>query len=85
MEVSKGGGDNPQKEMNVNVDLSQATTVECTNCNSKFFQNAMMFKKVSKILTGADTDQYAPIQTFRCMDCGEVLDDFLPEEMKKNK
>ena len=38
-----------------------------------------MFKKVSKLLTGSPTDQVAPIQVFRCMDCGMPCEELMPE------
>lgn len=63
----------------VNINLAEQPNIECTECNGIYFEQAMQFKKVSKLLTGSPQDQIAPIQVFRCMDCGTPCTELMPE------
>jgi DNA-directed RNA polymerase subunit RPC12/RpoP len=79
MELSQGGGQ-PQQQLNIN--LAEQPDITCENCGGKFFEIAFMFKKVSKLLTGSPQDQIAPIQAYRCSDCGQPCEELLPEGLK---
>lgn len=61
--------------------LNSSTPIICTSCNGRFFQSAIMFRKISKLLTATTQDAIIPIETFRCMDCGEVLSELLPTNL----
>ena len=70
--VGKQGG------QQLNIDISKAAPVLCDNpeCENDMFMPAMKFRKVSKLLTGAKTDQIVPIQVFMCTACGNVNKEF---------
>jgi len=67
---------------NVNVDISQTTPVLCEECNGTYFEQAMVLRRVSAILTGQGKPGFMPIPVFRCADCGHVNKDFLPKEVQ---
>lgn len=58
------------------IDLKEQPTVECENCNSKYFKEVVLIKKVSKILTGNVDDALVPFPTYMCNSCGHVNKDF---------
>ena len=58
------------------IDLKEQPTLECENCNSKFFKEVVLIKKVSKILTGSPEDTLVPFPTYMCNNCGHVNKDF---------
>ena len=58
------------------VNLKEQPTVECEKCNSKYFKEVTMIKKVSKILTGSSEDTLVPFPTYMCNNCGNVNTDF---------
>ena len=58
------------------IDLKQQPTVECEKCESIFFKEVTMIKKVSKILTGSGEDTLVPFPTYMCESCGHVNEDF---------
>lgn len=58
------------------IDLKQQETVACEKCNSKFFKEVVLIKKVPKLLTGSGEDTLVPFPTYRCDDCGHVNIDF---------
>lgn len=66
------------------VDLNQTTGTTCDECHSVFFENVMIIRKVSALLTGTGQPGYVPIPVFRCADCGHVNSEFMPKSMGKS-
>ena len=58
------------------IDLRQQTTIKCEKCESKFFKEVTMLKKVPKLLTGSAEDTIVPFPTYMCNECGHVNVDF---------
>ena len=58
------------------IDLRQQTTIKCEKCESKFFKEVTMLKKVPKLLTGSHEDTLVPFPTYMCNDCGHVNKEF---------
>lgn len=58
------------------IDLKQQPTVVCEKCESKFFKEVTLIKKVSKILTGSSEDTIVPFPTYMCNECGHVNEEF---------
>ena len=58
------------------IDLKQQPTVVCENCESKYFKEVVLIKKVSKLLTGSSEDTLVPFPTYMCESCGHVNEDF---------
>ena len=58
------------------VDLREQPSVKCEKCESLFFEEVTMIKKVSKLLTGSAEDTIVPFPTYMCNECGHVNEDF---------
>ena len=58
------------------IDLRQQVTIKCEKCESKFFKEVTMLKKVPKLLTGSSEDTIVTFHTYMCNDCGHVNEDF---------
>jgi hypothetical protein len=58
------------------IDLRQQETVKCEKCESKFFKEITMLKKVPKLLTGSHEDTLVPFPTYMCNECGHVNEEF---------
>jgi predicted nucleic acid-binding Zn ribbon protein len=58
------------------VDLREQPSVKCEKCESLFFKEVTMIKKVSKLLTGSSEDTIVPFPTYRCDDCHHVNEEF---------
>jgi len=65
--------------------LAQSTPVMCENCGGMFFKQVAVFRKVSKLLIGAPTDQLLTIPVFRCDDCGVPYQNSIPNEDQLDK
>lgn len=72
----------PQLNIQKQIDLTLTSPVECDRCKSQAFQQAMMLRKVSAIVTGEGEDGYMPVGVFACVACGHINDQFIPEEIK---
>ena len=58
------------------IDLREQPTVKCEKCESVWFEEVTMIKKVSKLLTGGTEDTIVPFPTYMCNECGHVNEDF---------
>ena len=58
------------------INLKEQQTIKCEKCESKFFKEVTMLKKVPALLTGSHEDTIVPFPTYMCNDCGHVNSDF---------
>jgi uncharacterized Zn finger protein len=58
------------------IDLREQPTLMCEKCQSEYFEEVVMIKKVSKLYTGSSEDTIVPFPTYRCADCGHVNEEF---------
>jgi len=65
--------------MTQKIDLSLGTDIVCEKCGNYTFEEVMMFKKFSALVSGNGQPGIAPIPTFACVACGNVNADFLPK------
>ena len=66
----------------LNVDFNQTTAVICEECNGTYFDQALVLRKASGILTGQAKPTIIPIPVFKCTKCGHVNGEFLPQEIQ---
>jgi hypothetical protein len=64
-------------EINQDQILTHSTPTACDNCGGMFFRQVAIFRKVSKILLAAPTDQLLTFPIFRCDDCGVPYGDMI--------
>lgn len=74
-----------QKQQQKPVDLSKTTAWLCDQCGGEVFNAGLLLRKVSRFISGDAKDGLAPVQTFYCVKCGHVNDDFYPPEINKAK
>lgn len=67
---------NPNQQMQ--LDISLATDVMCSECGNFFFQPVLMFKKLSAIVSPNGEEVLIPIETAICTKCGNLNDEFDP-------
>lgn len=60
----------------IHIDVREHPTVECEECKSIFFEEVTIIKKISKFVTGSSNDEYAPIKTYACKNCGHINEEF---------
>ena len=64
------------------IELSQTKPVVCAKCGGKVFNQGIILREVSSLLTGNGKPGLVPIPIFYCEKCGEILPMSIPEEIK---
>jgi uncharacterized Zn finger protein len=67
----------------MNINLEDTTEITCDECGNEVFNAGLLLRKVSRFLSGDAQDGMAPVQTFYCVKCGHVNNDFYPPELAK--
>ena len=70
-------------EKGINVDITQTQGVTCEECGNAYFEDGLIIRKASGLLTGAGQPSYIPIPIFCCKKCGHVNEEFRPKQMEK--
>lgn len=60
-------------------DLSLATDLVCESCQNRTFQEVLLMKKVSALVSPNGKEGIIPIPTFACVACGYVNEMFRPK------
>ena len=71
---------NPQQQMQMNIDFEQITPVVCDECGHDVFTQALKMRKISALLSPTGQETMIPVQAFACVKCGHINKDFLPKE-----
>lgn len=71
-----------QQQQNLNVDINQTSGVTCDDCGGVYFDQSLILRKVSGLISGTGKPSYIPIPVFACKKCGSVNKEFLPQEIK---
>jgi hypothetical protein len=69
------------KQINVNIDLKTTTAVE-SSTGGQIFQEGIIFRKVSRFVTGTNEDSIISVPCFFDSTTGEVLVELLPKELR---
>jgi uncharacterized Zn finger protein len=77
MARDKFGGPPPMAPQ-MNVDLSKADDVICERCGNYTFEQVMLMKRMSALVSPTGKEAVVPIPTFACNACGHINKQFLP-------
>lgn len=69
------------KNFNLKIDVKKDTTQFYNEDGNKIFQEALIFRKVSKFLTGQQEDTMIPVTVFVDIKTGKICKDLLPKEL----
>jgi len=62
----------PKRKKQVQVDLKQADTIKCDDCNNYLFITSFVLKKVSALVSPNGQEGIVPLQVYSCGNCGKV-------------
>ena len=65
-------------KQSMNIDLSNAQDVTCESCGNYTFQEVVLMKRVSALVSPTGKEAIVPIPTFACNACGFINKQFLP-------
>jgi hypothetical protein len=63
-----------QAQTQVQVDLKDADTMKCDDCDNSVFIPAFFIKRLSPIVSPTGKEALIPIQVYSCGNCGKVPD-----------
>lgn len=66
----------------LNIDFTKTTPIEGYN-GGKLFGQAVIIRKISKFIIGADEDAMIPIPVFYDLESKKILVDSLPRELRE--
>ena len=66
------------------IRLEDTKAVKCDVCGCEVFDQGVMLREVSSLLTGTGQPGIIPIPVFICSKCGHVNNQFLPQELQKH-
>jgi len=72
-----------RQDQNITINAADLKDIVCSECGGKVFRQASMFKRLSALVSPTGKEQIVPIPVFRCDDCGNINDEFLPKSEKK--
>ena len=61
----------------VQVDLRDAETIKCSDCNNYLFITSFILKRLSAIVSPNGQEALIPVQVYSCGNCGKVPKMFL--------
>ena len=62
----------PKQKKQVQVDLKQADTIKCSDCNNYLFITSFVLKKLSALMSPNGQEGIVPLQVYSCGNCGKV-------------
>jgi hypothetical protein len=77
----------PTEKVGPQVDIKNTQPILCEKCQSPsfFYQQTVLLRKVSAILSPSGKEGILPIPaSFSCAACGHINDAFLPPELRQN-
>jgi uncharacterized Zn finger protein len=69
----------------MNLDLSTAQDVICDNCGNYTFNEVVLMKRISPLVSPTGKEAIVPIPTFACNACGFINKQFLPVRMAEQE
>lgn len=76
--IPPSGKPDPRQMQQQMSDLSQAMDITCDNCNNMTFQQVVIIKKVSALVSPNGEEEIVPIPILSCVACGYVNAIFRP-------
>jgi ribosomal protein S27AE len=61
-----------KKQANVQLDLSQAETILCEQCQNGLFLASFFLKRISALVSPTGKEAIIPIQVYSCGNCGHI-------------
>ena len=61
----------------VQVDIRDAETIKCNDCNNYIFITSFVLKRLSAIVSPTGQEALIPVQVYSCGNCGKVAEGML--------
>lgn len=68
--------------VNQPIDITKTSNVKCESCGGITFQEGVILRRVSALLTETGKEGFLPVSTFVCCKCAHVNQEFLPTQIR---
>lgn len=65
-------------QQRLNIDINNAQDVTCDECGNYTFEEVVLMKRISALVSPTGKEAIVPIPTFACNACGFINKQFLP-------
>ena len=72
------------EQTTLNVDLSAAEDITCVSCGNYTFEQVVLMKRLSALISPTGKEAMVPIPVFACNACGNINPEFLPAQLRKD-
>ena len=63
-----------------NIDFSETSPIKCDECGNGYFNEVLMIRKLSALLSPTGQAAMIPIPEYACSNCRHVNEEFLPQD-----
>lgn len=74
-----------QNNVPINLDLSTAQDVTCDKCGNYTFEQVVLMKKISALISPTGKEAIVPFPVFSCNACGYINKQFLPVKLPEQQ
>lgn len=64
------------------IDFSKTTEIKCEVCMNDTFEQSIMLRKLSALVSPTNQETIIPVQVFNCKKCGHVNSEFRQSELE---
>jgi|TARA_Y100000310_G_scaffold273645_1_gene289210 hypothetical protein len=64
------------------IDMSQTTKVVCEKCSGLVFEQGLMLRKLSRLVSPNGQEVLIPIAVFMCKNCNHINSDFVESDLE---
>lgn len=65
-------------QQRLNIDINNAQDVTCDECGNYTFEEVVLMKRISALVSPTGKEAIVPIPSFACNACGYINKQFLP-------
>ena len=63
-------------QMQEQIDISKTSAIKCEKCENQTFNQTLIIRKLSALVSPNGQEQYIPVGVFACEKCGHVNSEF---------
>ena len=72
MTTIKGNFGDTQEPQQQQIDITKTNEIVCEKCGNDTFEQTLMLRKLSAIVSPTNQETIVPVQVFDCKKCGHV-------------
>ena len=67
---------------NLGIKMDDTKPIGCEKCGTQVFMNVTLLRRISPLVSPTGKEAMVPIQSFACIKCNHVNENFLPKGLR---